>query len=164
MPSKVGLFEETVLLDSKALPWIGEALARLRGQKVRERIFDFEYPRLGVAMKAAAAKVGLSELNIVPYQMRHAGPSHDRLWLLRPLNEVKARGHWASDSSVRRYEAAARLLKEEKRVSEEVLRRGEKALLNLPSQFLGGSSRQKRQLKAASSSKSSRARATSARR
>eukprot|EP00974_Lingulodinium_polyedra_P015541 1505344-Lingulodinium_polyedra.AAC.1 len=48
-------------------------------------------------------------MKFVLYQLRHGGPSHDRLHDLRTRGAVKDRGRWASDSSLRRYEAHARV-------------------------------------------------------
>ena len=44
-----------------------------------------------------------------PYQCRHGGPSRDRLVKLRTLAEIKKRGRWDTDSSVRIYEKAGRI-------------------------------------------------------
>ena len=43
----------------------------------------------------------------VPYQLRHGGPSHDRLKRYRSMAEIKARSRWASDYTMKRYEAHA---------------------------------------------------------
>eukprot|EP00974_Lingulodinium_polyedra_P051784 4979751-Lingulodinium_polyedra.AAC.1 len=52
----------------------------------------------------------------VPCQLRHSGPSWDRLRNLRPLLEVQKRGMWASYAPVARYEKAARSLAECQRI------------------------------------------------
>ena len=44
--------------------------------------------------------------------IRHSGPSYDRCHRLRSLLEIKARGRWAADSSLRRYEQHGRLNQE----------------------------------------------------
>ena len=108
--SKVGLSDESLLLDSPVLPWLGKALHRLaRGQSY---LLNISYANLVKDWKAALARLGLSADHCVLYQLRHAGPSHDRCHRLRSLPEVKQRGRWASDSSVRRYEAHARISQE----------------------------------------------------
>ena len=61
------------------------------------------------------------------YQLRHGGPSHDRRSRTRSLAEVKQRGRWASDTSVRRYEAHARLQQEEASLTVAQRRRAIKA-------------------------------------
>ncbi len=45
-----------------------------------------------------------------PYVLRHSGPSDDHLTGTRTLDEIKKRGRWAADSSVRRYTKGARTL------------------------------------------------------
>ena len=48
-------------------------------------------------------------MTVVPHQARHSGPSVDSAMHLRTRAEMKARGRWASDKSVMRYERPARL-------------------------------------------------------
>jgi hypothetical protein len=43
------------------------------------------------------------------YMFRHAGASTDFALKLRPLAEIKLRGRWKSDASLRRYEKGGRL-------------------------------------------------------
>ena len=50
--------------------------------------------------------MGVALLKPVLYSMRHAGPSNDVADRLRQFRDVKKRGRWAADSSVRRYEKA----------------------------------------------------------
>ena len=45
----------------------------------------------------------------MPYQARHSGPSIDAARHLRTRAEIRARGRWASEKSVARYERPARL-------------------------------------------------------
>jgi hypothetical protein len=47
--------------------------------------------------------------DLVPYSMRHSGPSQDRAENARTSEEVRKRGRWASTQAVRRYEKAGRL-------------------------------------------------------
>jgi hypothetical protein len=47
---------------------------------------------------------------VVPYSFRHAGASHDLVTKERTTAEVKARGRWRSDSSLRRYGKPAKEL------------------------------------------------------
>ena len=41
--------------------------------------------------------------------MRHGGASHELAVKARPLDEIKKRGRWLTDTSLRRYEKGARL-------------------------------------------------------
>ena len=58
-------------------------------------------------LKEAIQAVGVMDL--VPYQMRHSGPSIDRVKGRRSLDECRKRGRWQSWRSLVRYEKAARL-------------------------------------------------------
>ena len=49
------------------------------------------------------------QLELVPYQLRHSGASHDRLAQARTLDECRKRGRWRSHRSLVRYEKAARV-------------------------------------------------------
>lgn len=48
-------------------------------------------------------------LNLVPYQARHGGATHDRWDKSRSLEEVRKRGRWRSEQSTRRYEKHGKL-------------------------------------------------------
>ena len=48
------------------------------------------------------------KVKAVPYQLRHAGPSWDRLRQLRPAEAVRKRGLWRSQQSVARHEKHTR--------------------------------------------------------
>ena len=64
------------------------------------------------AWKQALVDVGLERNHAVLHQLRHFGPSFDRCHRLRSLMEIKARGRWAADASLRRYEQHGRLNQE----------------------------------------------------
>jgi hypothetical protein len=106
----VGLSDESILLDSPVLPWIGDILYEIATDPIY--LLDITYDQLVGDWKRALKNLGLAENHAVLYQLRHAGPSHDRYMKLRSLPEVKQRGRWAADSSVRRYEAHARISQE----------------------------------------------------
>ena len=99
--SKMGLSDENILLDSRQVPWLGEVLQHLSGLH--------SGPMLPDADVYALTQIGLRANHCVPYQLRHSGPSHDLLIKARTTLEVKLRGRWASDASVKRYEAHARV-------------------------------------------------------
>ena len=51
----------------------------------------------------------LARGEVAPYHCRHAGPPHDLAVKARDINEVKKRGRWAQDASVKRYAKGGRL-------------------------------------------------------
>ncbi len=70
-----------------------------------------ESPETAYALVTGLARqAGMGALDIVPYSARHAGASGDRAAGVRSLGEIKKRGRWASDSSVKRYEQGGRIL------------------------------------------------------
>ena len=113
--SKVYATNESVMLDNPKHIFVADALLRARRLAVRGRIFPFSAARLASMFLAAQAALQLP-VKYVLYQLRHGGPSEDRRDKLRTPLAVKQRGRWESEASMRRYEAAARLQKEEGRL------------------------------------------------
>ena len=120
--SKVGLSDETILLDSKTTPWMGLLLRHHLSLHRGEMIFRVDYRGLRDAWQGALVDLGLCRTHSVLYQLRHSGPSYDRMVKHRSLLDVKKRGRWLSDSSVRRYEASARLNQEFQKLPKKVQR------------------------------------------
>lgn len=108
-PSKVGLTDETILLDSPLLPYIGPALQKLAAGAQRAPLFGLSYPALHRAWHQALVHIGLEHDFAVLYQLRHSGASWDRLKKLRSILDIKLRGRWSSDSSLKRYESHAKV-------------------------------------------------------
>eukprot|EP00973_Karenia_brevis_P065592 9120330-Karenia_brevis.AAC.1 len=79
----------------------------------------------------------LSALNPCRYALRHGGASEDLLTKTRSVADVKRRGLWRSDSSLRRYAKEARLLSELKKVPKPSLDYGRLVLQNLKAILLG---------------------------
>ena len=69
------------------------------------RLFPFSLKEWRTAAQAAAARLGSHLSNV--YRFRHTGASTDFL-KRRQLLGIKLRGHWQSDSSVRRYKLSPR--------------------------------------------------------
>ena len=108
--SKVGISEESIQLDAVQVKWLGLALEKL--QSPGPFLFDLGYTEMVSAWKQALVDVGLEHNHAVLHQLRHSGPSFDRCHRLRSLMEIKARGRWAADASLRRYEQHGRLNQE----------------------------------------------------
>ena len=108
--SKVGISEESIQLDTVQLLWLGQALEQL--QSDGPFLFNLGHAEMVSAWKQALVDLGLEHNHAVLHQLRHSGPSYDRCHRLRSLMEIKARGRWAADSSLRRYEQHGRLNQE----------------------------------------------------
>ena len=113
--SKTMVSDPSLLLDAPYAPWLGPALLKIAKNQKEFRIFPFSHLQIADAFREAQAKMGL-ENEFILYQLRHGGPSHDRAMQIRTLPEVKQRGAWASDASVKRYEGHARLQQVEARL------------------------------------------------
>ena len=59
--------------------------------------------------RQALLELGLGKESPSLYTLRHGGASHDLLAGLRPVAEVKERGRWVSDKSLRRYGKRTRM-------------------------------------------------------
>lgn len=92
------------------VPWLGSCLQRV--SKNQTFLINITYHALVQQWKNALASLDLPINHGVLYQLRHAGPSHDRCYRLRSVLEVKQRGRWNTDSCMKRYEAHARISQE----------------------------------------------------
>ena len=102
-PDKVGIFDNSIPLNSRERTWIGDVLH----QHVRtlpkkdSKIFPFDAADFRQEMSAAGERLRLVGLH--PYQLRHGGAADDLNAKERDHQGVKSRGRWQTDQSVRRY-------------------------------------------------------------
>ena len=108
-PDKVGVFDNTLRMDSKGREFIGELmLAQARRQTSGDSlIFPFTAKEFREHFRAAGEALGVQALH--PYQLRHGGAADDLNGQERHYAEVKARGRWLADTSVRRYTKVGKL-------------------------------------------------------
>ncbi|OLP76584.1 hypothetical protein AK812_SmicGene43464 [Symbiodinium microadriaticum] len=104
-PSKTNLYDEGITL-SPMLDFLTEAIAELKAARLTSlMLFPITCAQLAEQFKKAAARVGVAHLGATLYGNRHGGASDMRLRGVG-LPEIKKRGRWAADSSLRRYEKA----------------------------------------------------------
>ena len=103
--SKVGVTNETILLNSQEIPWLGPVLGCL-SHLPEGPLIPSSYQNVQHAWMTAQQKLGLKDKAVL-HQLRHSGASWDRYRNYRDTLEVKLRGRWQADSSVRRYEQHA---------------------------------------------------------
>ena len=115
-PSKTKEFDESILLDMSWIPGLHQFLLRLKTVLGSRRIFPMDYLEFLTCFRRCAETAGIDGLAPHPYSLRHGGACQDGLYGLRPLTLVKRRGRWKADSSVRRYEKHARVLREIERL------------------------------------------------
>ena len=83
----------------------------LKRRSGKEKVWSFDYRNFSAPVKRVFEMAGLGGANIHPHMLRHGGASDDALRQTRAMIDIKRRGRWAADSSVKRYEKHARVLK-----------------------------------------------------
>ena len=73
------------------------------------KLLRFTYFEMVVMFREAMEEWDLADA--VLYRMRHGGASHDIVSNQRSVLEVKKRGRWANDQSLKRYAKGVRLQK-----------------------------------------------------
>ena len=94
----------------------------------------FTYHMLLSKFKLACHELGLTDLSI--YRLHDRGASHDAAARLRGIAEIKRRGRWAKDNSVRRYEKRTWLQATEAKVSRTMALAAEVLERELPERLL----------------------------
>ena len=109
--SKTHEYDESLLCDSPLLPQLGPALLRhARGRPRGDRLFSVCQADVARDLRDACLRLRVPPpLEVVMYKYRHGGASTDFACKHRSLAEVKLRGRWKSDASLRRYEKGGRL-------------------------------------------------------
>jgi hypothetical protein len=123
--SKSSAFDETVMIDKEPfLSLLASGLHRLKTMRgVDELVFQFTQAEWNTAFQKSALRVGVTDLKPYLYGLRHGGASFDRATQARPALEVKLRGRWTTDASVRRYEKHGRVAEQLHRLGDEVMAR-----------------------------------------
>jgi integrase len=110
-PTKTGVYDDSVILDHPSLQWLGCELEKLmRYRNPDELLWLFSDQDFLRMFKLAAKMTNVGHLDLVPYSLRHAGPSWDALLRLRGQRDIQRRGRWRSPASVVRYERSSRVL------------------------------------------------------
>ena len=101
-PDKVGVFDNTIALNSADRIWIGDVISTMmKGKDKEAKIFSFSMEEFRKQFGEVSKILGIPGLH--PYQLRHGGAAHDLASKARDHAQVKARGRWSTDQSVRRY-------------------------------------------------------------
>jgi integrase len=105
--TKTGTMDDTIILDLPA--WMPKLVAfRFGSLRPLDDLFPMSPATSVVLFKAACGLLGLPRGTCM-YQMRHGGASEDLLSHSRPQDDVKRRGRWSTDSSLRRYAKPAQV-------------------------------------------------------
>lgn len=116
--SKIGEYDEAMLLDLPRYQFLGKKLeAMTRGRPEKALLLSGPPGEMGRFMARASAVLKLP-LVAHPYQLRHIGASTDVGHGDLLIADVKRRGQWRADISVRRYERAGQLTRVFRMLSE----------------------------------------------
>ena len=110
--AKSGEYDESVMIDRPDLPWLDRYLAALRRQSPKKSVWPFTQAEYAHNLAELIKTANFEALKIDTYSLRHGGASTDSLEKRRTLIEIKRRGRWRADESVRRYEKASIALKQ----------------------------------------------------
>ena len=99
--------DEGVSLTNKIYPWLPKVIAGIANGQPESKLFTHTYPELVAEFNVTKKRLQLR--NLVLYQGRHSGASLDLQGRHRDHLELKKRGGWQCESSLKRYENAARL-------------------------------------------------------
>jgi hypothetical protein len=102
-PDKVGVYDNSVPLNSPTRKWIGPILhSHVKTlASPTAKMFPFSGEEYRKEFTKAAEMMNLKGLH--PYQLRHGGAADDLNSKERDYQSVKTRGRWQTDQSVRRY-------------------------------------------------------------
>lgn len=113
VPTKSGSFDDVVLTDSAHRSFAGKILKHI--SRWRKRSEGELFPHLTLTVyeglfRDFSKRFKLPAHSFTPHVIRHSGPSYDILHRYRNLQDIQARGRWASASSVARYKKPGRML------------------------------------------------------
>ena len=135
-PGKTGQFDESIILDN--LQGLDPLFRQLSVSRAKEaRLWPHSAEQFLAKWNQVIVELELGALNPCRYALRHGGASEDILSRQRLLADVKRRGRWVSDSSLKRYGKETRLLSELLKVHPNVLAFGREVMRHFEALMLG---------------------------
>ena len=135
--SKTREFDESLVIDWE---WLATALLRMRARsKPQANVTGCTQAEFANLLTDAARVLKLNDSlgDIVPYRLRHSGPTADAAGRRRDLPEIKLRGRWRTDASMRRYQKGARVNDLLSRCSLKIRAYAERCLVEFPKTLAG---------------------------
>ena len=121
--SKTQEYDESLLVDNGLLPALGQRILKhAQSRQKEDTLFAVSQQQVALDLQAAAARLRVpASMPMVMYMLRHSGASTDFALKLRALPEIKLRGRWRGDASLRRYEKGGRLAEQLAKLPEKLL-------------------------------------------
>ena len=137
--TKTGQSDDTVILGSPGREWVLTVLKLWHAHQSSSGS-EFVFPGLTLARYEKLFRCHSKRLLhpigfVTPHVVRHSAPSHDVFSGSRSLAQVKRRGRWAHDNSVKRYEKSGRLLLQASRLPTDIARKARAAECSIFVQF-----------------------------
>lgn len=133
--SKTHMFNDSLPLDDERIAFLAPAWRAIACPTSTAKVWGFTYPAFAEEFKKCVTEIGLPD--VVPYQMRHSGPSTDLADGRRTSEQAQRRGRWAAARSMARYERSARLTAEWAKVPERTRAHCEDCVPRLADAILG---------------------------
>ena len=131
VPGKTNIFDETVIIDHSL--WISDVLTLLTaGRQPLDPLWSHSHAQFVQAFKDAIVFWKMEWMGATLYSLRHGGASWDLLQKQRSLADIKKRGRWASDASLRRYAKESRLQHQVTKIPIHLARWGLEVIARLP--------------------------------
>lgn len=110
-PDKAGVYDNSIPLDSLDRQFLGPLIwSHTQNLKSKEsNLFPFTAAQYRKVFQQCGETLNLKNLH--PYQTRHGGASEDLNSGARDFQQVKIRGRWHTDQSVRRYAKVGKIQK-----------------------------------------------------
>ena len=150
--SKVGIYDEVLILDDVRCPWLPTLLHQHSQQQINQfgqeaPLWNFSARQYLVKWRRAVELLGFGEVATTPYQNRHGGASRDHLKRLRSVAAIQRRGRWASDSSARIYDKPGRMQQVINQFGSNLQDLGEEVRRNFNTDFRNGTRQLPRQMR-----------------
>ena len=139
MASKTQQFDDTIIVANNSFPWLpGLLLVFLRARQMLGLGPDaclrpFSLEELRHWFQLAFTALGL---DFCLYMLRHGGAANDLLQKFRLWEEIRNRGRWMCDSSVRRYAKAGTVQRAVQKMPPAVVKWGSEMLQHLQKALL----------------------------
>ena len=136
-PGKTGIYDMSVVMDTFRCPEACWSVLRERAFPA-SRVWWFRRGSLAAQFQVAARRLKVLHLGLSPRSLKHGGAWEDLIAGRRIAQDVKLRGGWVSDSSLKRYGKAGRALTELHRLRPDVIEYGRTVASSLDDIVLRG--------------------------
>jgi hypothetical protein len=129
--------DDTIIVGMPGREWVNDLLAVYSFGRSGRLFPHLTLSKLEGLFRRGSVALGLQSFGLTPHKCRHAAPSHDSLNGVVDSKGIQERGRWASDRSVCRYKQHGRYKIQCAKLTPELKKLADDALLRLPARLLG---------------------------